>query len=109
MVVRDLTFGVFINSTFSNLISDLFDCTPAFAPPSKDFSDHDKATTDRPSLVGTLRLHCIIQNHFEIATSQYALFSRCPHCQHALQFNPFFAGADGYEEVLRSRERKKAE
>ena len=25
----------------------------------------------------------------------------CPHCQHPLQFNPFFAAADDYSEILR--------
>ena len=29
------------------------------------------------------------------------LLSACPHCQHPLQFNPFFAAADDYAEVLR--------
>jgi hypothetical protein len=29
------------------------------------------------------------------------LFSACPHCQHPLRFNPFFAAADDYAEVLR--------
>lgn len=31
------------------------------------------------------------------------------HCQHPLQFNPFFAAADDYAEVLHAGERKKAE
>ena len=26
--------------------------------------------------------------------------SACPHCQHPLQFNPFFAAAEDYAEVL---------
>ena len=29
------------------------------------------------------------------------LLSHCPHCQHPLQFNPFFAAADDCAEVLR--------
>ncbi len=29
------------------------------------------------------------------------LLSHCPHCRHPLQFNPFFAAADDYAEVLR--------
>ena len=29
------------------------------------------------------------------------LLSACPHCQHPLQFNPFFAAADNYAEILR--------
>ncbi len=29
------------------------------------------------------------------------LLSACPHCQHPLRFNPFFAAADDYAEVLR--------
>ena len=30
-----------------------------------------------------------------------ALLSPCPHCQHPLQFNPFFVAAEDYAEVLR--------
>jgi len=29
------------------------------------------------------------------------ILSPCPHCQHPLQFNPFFAVADDYAEILR--------
>jgi len=29
------------------------------------------------------------------------LLSPCPYCQHPLQFNPFFAAADDYAEILR--------
>ena len=29
------------------------------------------------------------------------LLSACPHCQYPLQFNPFFAAAENYAEVLR--------
>jgi hypothetical protein len=35
------------------------------------------------------------------AKEDQRLLSVCPHCQHPLRFNPFFAAADDYAEVLR--------
>ena len=45
------------------------------------------------------RLSCL-----DLPASAFAdlrLLSVCPHCEHPLQFNPFFAAAEDHAEVLR--------
>jgi hypothetical protein len=46
---------------------------------------------------------------FPTVEDQSEILSPFPHCQHTLQFNPFFAAADDYAEVLRAAERMKEE
>ncbi|MBI5387289.1 MAG: hypothetical protein HZA90_21690 [Verrucomicrobia bacterium] len=56
-------------------------CGQEFAPP--------------PAVVAAIQVH----SAFRIPHSGF--LSTCPHCQHPLQFNPFFAAADNYAEILR--------
>lgn len=38
---------------------------------------------------------------FASAFADLRLLSACPHCQHPLQLNPFFAAAADYAEIIR--------
>jgi hypothetical protein len=56
-------------------------CGQEFAPP--------------PAVVAAIQDQSANQN------SKSGILSHCPHCQHSLQFNPFFSDAEDYAEVLR--------
>ena len=71
-------------------------CGQEFAPPPAVVA---AITREVRSQKSEAELSCL-----DLPASAFAdprLLSACPHCQHPLQFNPFFAAADDYAEVLR--------
>ena len=85
-------------------------CGQEFSPPpavvaaiqerSEPSSPDGYAVPRKPKVRGQKgELSCL-----DLPASAFAdarLLGACPHCQHPLQFNPFFAAAEDYADVLR--------
>ncbi|MEI7899955.1 MAG: hypothetical protein WCK89_06855 [bacterium] len=74
-------------------------CDQEFAPPPAVIAAMQERSQESEVRSQKGELSCL-----DLPASAFAdlrLLSACPHCQHPLQFNPFFSAAEDYADVLR--------